>query len=78
MYCSAYTRPGKGAFLVVSNLTQKPTAAQVTLDRKQLNLASEVSQAWEARSGERFRLNGDTLHLRLDSMKCALVRLGNR
>jgi hypothetical protein len=63
---------------VVSNLTQKPMAAQLTLDRKQVDLASEVSEAWEARSGERFRVNGDTLHLRLDSMKCALVRLDNR
>ena len=50
----------------------------VTLDRAQLNVGPEVSDAWEARSGERFRLTGDKLLLYLDCMKCALLRLGNR
>lgn len=74
-YCSAYVRPGKGALLVVSNLTGSPTALRLKLDRAPLGLSGGVVRAWEARSGEAFPVTRDTLRLRLGSMQCALVRL---
>jgi hypothetical protein len=75
-YCSAYVRPGQGALLVVSNLTGKAVTARVKLDRGQLGLGSGEVKAWEARSGEAYKVTGDTLRVKLGSMECALVRLG--
>ncbi|NPV45991.1 MAG: hypothetical protein HPY69_03460 [Armatimonadetes bacterium] len=75
VYCSAYVRPAKGALLVVSNLTGDPANVRLALDREQLELRDGEVRAWEARSGGSFPVAGDTLHLRLDSMQCALVRL---
>lgn len=76
VYCSAYTRPDKGALLVISNLTGKPVRVRVNLDRKQLHLGPDVKQGTEQRTGQSLRLTGDTLRLQLGSMDYALVRLG--
>lgn len=78
VYCSAYVRPGKGALLVVSNLTGKPLAAQVRLDRKGLQLGSGAVSAREARTGQEIGLADNVLTVDLDSMDYALVRIGPR
>ncbi|MBI2301804.1 MAG: hypothetical protein HYU66_23110 [Armatimonadetes bacterium] len=76
VYCSAYTRPGQGALLVVSNLGREKATATLRLDRKQLGLGADARTARDALGEGRWVLDGDMLQLELGSMEYAVVRVG--
>ena len=69
---SLYSRPGRGALLVVSNLGAKRATARASLDLGALGLPADV-EAVDALTGDRIRVSRAALSLPLESMGWKLV-----
>jgi hypothetical protein len=69
---SFYMR-NKEILLVASNLTGQGIQGQISIDSKTLSLANEFTSASNAITGEQIKLENNTLHLSLLSMRANLI-----
>jgi hypothetical protein len=72
---SVYTRAGRGAMLVVSNLGSAAQEVEATLVPARLGLSAGPRHAVDALTGAPIATRGTTLRLRLAPMEWRLVRV---
>jgi hypothetical protein len=73
-YASLYSRPGRGALCVISNLGASAAEVSLQVDLPRLNLSASV-QAVDALTGQAVAYSGGAVRLRLEPFDYRLVRL---